>query len=125
VKKIFVSHTREESQAAASLKQQLEQALPGFKVWVSSIDLGLGSAWLQALDRELIGAEALLVLCSSMSAEKPWINFEGGFGHGKRIPVIPVCHRGLRRERLAFPLSMFQACDVSDEGECAALVKTP
>jgi hypothetical protein len=30
---------------------------------VSTVDLGLGQAWLQALEKELKGAKAVLVLC--------------------------------------------------------------
>ncbi len=122
MKKIFVSHVREESAAAIALKQQLEAAVPGVTVWVSSVDLSLGQAWLQALEKELKGAKALLVLCGGQSATKPWINFESGFGHGKRIPVVPICHRGLRKEHLPYPLSMFQACEAGDPDDCARLV---
>jgi hypothetical protein len=120
--KIFVSHVREDKIAAVALKKQLETALPGAAVWVSSIDLGLGAAWLQAIEKELKGAKAMVVLCGSQSAGKPWINFESGFGHGKKMPVIPVCHRGLRKNQLPYPLSIFQPCDAADSDECAALV---
>jgi hypothetical protein len=120
--KIFVSHIREEKTAAIVLKAELEKALPGVTVWVSSIDLQLGEAWLQALEKELKGAKAVLVLCSLQSAGKPWINFESGFGYSKRMPVIPVCHRTLRKQQLPYPLRIFQACDVADPDDCANLV---
>jgi hypothetical protein len=120
--KIFVSHIREEKTAAVALKARLEAALPGVTVWVSSVDLGPGTPWLQTLETHLKGAKAVIVLCSRQSAGKPWINFEGGFGHGKHLPVIPVCHRGLQRGKLPHPMSIFQSCDVADPDDCAALV---
>jgi hypothetical protein len=39
------------------------------------------------------------------------------------MPVIPICHRGLSKQQLPYPLSIFQACEAADPEECANLVR--
>jgi hypothetical protein len=107
--KVFLSHIAEEGPLAAAVKQALETAVVDLEIFVSGVDIQLGQAWLDSLDRAFDNSKAVLVLCSRRSIARPWVNFEGGGGWGRRIKVIPVCHGGLTREDLPHPFSIFQS----------------
>jgi TIR domain-containing protein len=107
--KVFLSHIAEEGPLAAAMKRTLEEAVDDFEVFVSGVDIQLGQAWLDALDRAFDNSRAVLVLCSPRSIIRPWVNFESGGGWGRRVQVIPICHAGLTKRDLPHPLSMFQA----------------
>ncbi|WNM60547.1 toll/interleukin-1 receptor domain-containing protein [Candidatus Nitrospira neomarina] len=107
--KVFLSHIAEEGPLAAAMKRALEEAIADFEVFVSGVDIKLGRAWLDALDRAFDNSSAVLVLCSPRSIARPWVNFESGGGWGRRVQVIPICHGGLIKKELPHPFSMFQA----------------
>jgi hypothetical protein len=60
-------------------------------------------------------AQVELIICSEDSVKRPWINFEAGAGWVKGIPVIPVCHTGMRPVDLPIPLNMLQAVEAAQE----------
>ena len=114
--KIFISHISEEAALASVLKEWIESTFLGqVDVFVSEHDISSGQQWFQRLGEELTDAKAMLVLCSERSVSSPWINFEAGAGHVKRIPVIPICYAGLRKDTLPAPLLFFQGLDVGAE----------
>lgn len=119
--KIFLSHISEESQLAQEIKQNLEEALPTVKIFVSAVDVHLGDAWLKEIDKALSDSRAVLVLCSQNSTRRPWINFESGGGWSRRLPVIPICHGDLKKEKLPYPLNIFQGIDLDNERNCEEL----
>jgi hypothetical protein len=97
--------------------------MPELSVWVSSTDLDLGGNWTVELERALREAKAIITLCSAKSLERPWLNYESGFGAGKNVPVIPVCHAGLARDRVPKPLSDFLAVDLREADGWRRLVR--
>jgi hypothetical protein len=119
---VFLSHVAEEAPVAERLKAELERALVGARVFVSSRDVALGDEWLGKLAHAVDHAKALVVLCSPRSIEKPWLNFESGAGWSRRRPVVPVCHAGLTKEKLPAPLSMFQGLEIARADDCSGLV---
>lgn len=121
--RIFLSHISEEAKLAGTIKEQLELALPGAEVFVSAVDIHLGQAWLKAIDEALANAKAVVVLCSPRSIKRPWVNFESGGGWSRGLPVIPLCHGGLRKEELPHPLSIFQGMDLDGARDCEALAQ--
>jgi hypothetical protein len=52
---------------------------------------------------------------------RPWVNFECGCAWTKRVPIIPICHSGLRKADLPQPLSQFQSLEL-DQPEFSALL---
>lgn len=118
---VFVSHIHEEARIASVLNQWVESTFAGqTSVFVSSdsADIGPGTKWFSTIERELGSARALIVLCSPRSIGRSWINFETGCAWIKGIPVIPLCHSGLKPSDLAPPLSLTQGLDLSDD-KCA------
>ncbi len=110
----FISHISEEAAEARALKTALEQALDGVQIFVSASDLHLGDPWLGEIQKALREARVLIALCSPASLRRPWLNFESGAGWGRRLPVVPVCIRGLRKDDLPDPLHIFQGLELRD-----------
>jgi hypothetical protein len=122
---IFISYINEESVLAGALKDWIESTFAGqCSVFVSTDADGIppGTRWVERIDQALEDAEVLIVLCSPSSVKRPWVNFEAGCGFIKRVPVIPVCHSGLRKEQLPLPLSIFQAQDIADDDFSKSLI---
>jgi hypothetical protein len=115
--KVFISHVAEEAKLAEILKTHVQRDFLGMiDVFVSSdsSSISVGNKWLNEVDQALKSAEVELILCSEESVSRPWINFEAGAGWVKGIPVVPVCHTGLRPVDLPIPLSMLQAIEATD-----------
>jgi len=116
--KIFVSHISEESPLAAVLKTNLSSDFLGLvEVFVSSDleSIAAGSNWLVSLEQALREATVLIALCSHASINRPWVNFEVGAAWVKSIPIVPVCHTGLKPRDLPIPYSVLQAVEASSE----------
>jgi hypothetical protein len=114
---IFLSHISEEAELANALKGWIESTFAGqCKVFVSSSpdDLPPGRKWLDQIDTALEMSEALLVLCSPLSINRPWINFETGCAWVKKVPIFPICHSGKKVDQLPQPLAQFQALELSN-----------
>lgn len=115
--KIFISHFFEEAQIAFVLKKWIETTFPGnCEVFVSSDtkDMLLGEDWMHIIKKELDESKIILLICSPISIERPWINFEAGCGWIKKIPIIPICHSGLDVSSLPPPYSSRNAIELHD-----------
>lgn len=116
-RKLFISHISTEAELAKGLKAQLERDFPGLDrpIFVSSDleTIKAGDKWLARVEKALKEADLQLVLCSEESVGRPWVNFEAGAVWLRGIPVIPVCHSGMKRDQLPVPLSTLQAIEVS------------
>jgi hypothetical protein len=116
--KVFVSHIAEETTLARILQSHIEKDFLGMiDVFVSSDrrSISVGAKWLHEIDAALQVAKIEIVLCSQDSVCRPWVNFEAGAGWVKGIPVIPVCHTGMRPVDLPVPLNMLQAIQATDK----------
>ncbi len=108
-KRAFVSHISDEGVVATALKNVLRRDFLGLlDVFVSSDEesIAAGEDWLHSIERALKDSGMLVVLCSPDSVTRPWINFEAGAAWMRGIPLVPVCHAGLRPSDLPMPLSL-------------------
>ncbi len=122
---IFISHIYEEAALAIVLKDWIESTFLGNCIVFVSSDansLPAGTRWLEHMDAALQAANVMVVLCSSQSVQRPWVNFETGCAWARDIPVIPVCHTGLAKGNLPRPLAEFQGIDATDDGFPAAFL---
>jgi hypothetical protein len=113
---VFISHIHEEASLARALGQELELMFAGkLKGFVASEadSIREGSAWLEGIRQGLASASVALILVSSRSKERPWINFEAGAVAFAK-PMIPVCHSGLHPTQLPQTLQGWQAIDLVD-----------
>jgi hypothetical protein len=99
------------------LKQRLDKDFLGLlDIFVSSDrkTIEAGQKWLEEIDKALKCAHLQIVLCSKESVGRPWVNFEAGAVWLRGIPVIPVCHSGLRVSDLPVPLSLLQGVEANE-----------
>src|SRR5438034_2526227 len=116
--KLFVSHVTEEAPLAEILKVHLSRDFLGLvDIFVSSDmdSIAAGDNWLQTLEQALRESSTLLVLCSYASINRPWVNFEVGAAWISRIPIVPICHSGLRPSALPMPFNVLQAIEANSE----------
>ena len=114
---VFISHIIQEAQLAELFKSQISQDFLGMiDIFVSSDGTGIsvGSKWLNDIDAALKNAKVELIICSEDSVKRSWINFEAGAGWVKGIPIVPICHTGLRPVDLPIPLNMLQGIEATD-----------
>lgn len=114
---VFLSHIAEEKPLALSLKKSIEAAfLDLVDVFVSSDpeSIAFGQKWLDGISGALKSCAIELVLCSPISIQRPWINFEAGAGWVRGIPVVPLCHSGINKDKLPIPLKLLQAANLGD-----------
>jgi DNA-binding MarR family transcriptional regulator len=115
---VFVSHITEESEVAKVIKEWVESTFLGqFDVFVSSDSdsIPAGTKWLDEITNAITSSKIILLLCSSNSIHRPWINFEAGCGWAKSIPVIPICYGGLSRNELPPPINALQALNLDEQ----------
>lgn len=120
---VFISHISAETEIAQWLKAKLHRDFLGaLDIFVSSdrLTIEAGRRWLDEVDKALKSADLQILLCSRESVGRPWVNFEAGAVWLRGIPVVPVCHSGLKVEDLPAPLNMLQGIALSDQ---AGLVK--
>jgi hypothetical protein len=109
--KLYISHVSEEALFALLLKDFIESTFLGQVEAVlscSSADSAEDRKWLQGIDGALDSAKLLLLLCSPRSIQHGWIHFEAGCAWMKNLPVLVVCHSGLKSGELPPPLSVFE-----------------
>jgi hypothetical protein len=115
--RVFISHISTESALAEGLKKRLQGDFLGLlDIFVSSdqTTIAAGKKWLDEVDEALKAADLAIVLASTASVGRPWVNFEAGALWLRGIPVIPICHSGMRPIDLPVPLSMLQSILFSD-----------
>lgn len=114
---VFISHITEEKELADKFKRLIETNFLGMiEVFVSSDEhsVAAGSRWLDNISDSLRNCSVELILCSPKSIKRPWINFEAGAGWVRGIPVIPLCHSGMKPSALPIPLNLLQAATISE-----------
>lgn len=122
---IFISHIAEERDIALALKDLIVSSFLGMlDVFVSSdyTSISLGNKWLDDITTALKNCAVEVVICSPVSVEKQWINFEAGSGWIKDIPVIPLCHSGLEPADLPIPLKLLQGAKATEETSIRSLL---
>jgi len=116
---IFISHISEETSIAEILKDWIESTFLGqCEVFASSDreNLPAGDKWIGEIDQALDSAVAFLVLFSPTSLKRPWVNVQTGWGWIKGLPIIPICHSGLKKDDLPPRISSFQGIEIDSDG---------
>jgi hypothetical protein len=121
---VFISHITPERDIAIAFKDLIEMSfLTLIEVFVSSDEdsIGMGQRWLDNITTALQTCSIEIVLCSPLSVNRPWINFEAGAGWVRNIPVIPLCHSGLEPSKLPLPLNLLQAATANEGASLAKI----
>jgi TIR domain len=118
-KQVFISHISSESQLAVVLKAVLDRHFGGLlDVFVSSdrTTIRAGRRWMDEVEQGLEAADLQIVLCSTESIGRPWVNFEAGAAWIRGLPIVPVVHSGMTIDELPAPLSFLQGIDCRASG---------
>ena len=85
--KVFLSYARDDVSAAKPLAECIARA--GHQVWWDHQIEG-GSRFTAEIDRELKGADAVVVIWTKSSVESPWVQDEAAEGrdNGRLVPVL-------------------------------------
>lgn len=121
---IFISHTHADRQLAAALRNIVEEAFSGVvKAFISSDPtptggIAPGSEWYSEIHAQLRLAEAVWVLATRSSIERPWIYWEAGVGKASCSGGVVVLRIGLDSGDVPSPLGNFQSYDglISGDG---------
>ena len=114
---IFISFIHEEEPVAVAVKELLRPSLGKWNVFLSSDkwQIFAGEQWLDRIKAELQPAKVVILLLSSRSVKRPWVNFEAGAAWLTGKVIIPACFAGLSKDDLPKPYSNFQALDLPDD----------
>ena len=115
---VFISHISEETSIAEVLRDWIESTFLGqCEVFASSDreNLPAGHNWIGEIDQALHSALAFVVLCSPASLMRPWINVQTGWAWIKGLPVMPICHSGLKKNDLPPQISSFHVMEIDSD----------
>ena len=124
---VFISHIVPEKAVALKLQSLIQTSFSNaFPVFVSSDpgSLGGGEEWYHHILENLSKGKVILVLMSPESVDRPWINFEAGFGKGQKSRVIPLAFNGLSFDTLDYPLKGLQGYYLSALKEILSEIST-
>lgn len=124
---VFVSHIIDESMLARALQDHLKRDFLGLlDVFVSSDgeSISAGANWLSTISEALKRAKLEIIVCSRVSVGRPWVNFEAGAAWIRDVPVVPVCHSGLKPTDLPMPLRVLNGIEARDPAGLASLYKS-
>ncbi len=128
-KGIFISQIHEEAELALILQRALQDEFAGMvPVFMSSdeISIGAGSEFMRKIETNLRDCCGAILLVSSVSVCRLWVNFELGAiwarnmllpPGGQDIPRIPLCHSGMVPANLPPLLGMLDASLASNAGD--------
>lgn len=114
---IFISHIHPEQAVARVLKHYISAAFQShIHVFVSSDGTSIsgGEQWFNQTITTLRKSSVVLVLLSTESKNRPWINFEAGFGVGVNALVLPVAMSSFNFRSLEAPLNEFNGRIIDD-----------
>jgi|GEM_PF-6716075 len=89
---IFISYSRENTDKKDQIVADLIDF--GFSVWVDSINIPYGSAWLEKIQEGIKNSKVLLYLGSKDAMVSPNVGFELGFAMCCETIIIPTLIKG-------------------------------
>jgi hypothetical protein len=105
---VFLSYCSAETRIGDFLREILVNDFIGLVNFFFASDftsIPAGSRWLEDVIVGLRNAQLHVIVCSSHSIGRPWIHYEAGAARVRGIPIIPLCHGGLKPAQLPVPLS--------------------
>ncbi len=124
---VFISFIHEEAGYAEAVQAFITQILgPEAKPFLSSDKLQVyaGEKWLDRIMDELKEAKVVILMLSTESMKRPWVNFEAGAAWTREIKTIPVCFGGLGKDFIPKPYSNLQAVDLQSYGDDEYLARS-
>lgn len=102
---IFISYSKKDHDFAWKLADDLVKA--GHKVWIDR-SLQVGEDWEQTIEKQLAGADEVIVVLSGNAIASKWVQHEGSIAYGLRKRIYPVLIEEIPTEDLPIWMSKFQ-----------------
>lgn len=114
--KLFISHASSDAEFANAVKQEIEKVFAnGVDVFCTSSPgtIQVGADWLQDIESKLAATQAVIVIVTPVSIERPWLWFELGAtwskGRAGTCKIYPLCAPEVNMGELPSPLDRLQA----------------
>jgi len=113
---LFISHATSDSEFAEAVKQEIDKVFAnGINIFSTSSPgaIPAGNDWLSDIENRLNTAQAIIVIVTPVSIERPWLWFEIGAtwlnGRKGDCRIYPLCAQEINLSELPEPLSRLQA----------------
>jgi TIR domain len=117
---LFISHASTDGEFANALKAELDKVFgDALAVFSSSSPgaIGGGEDWLDNVEKRLASADAIVVIVTPVSVERPWLWFEVGATWLKsrlgNCRIYPLCVPEIDLNELPSPLNRLQARSIA------------
>jgi hypothetical protein len=114
--RLFISHASSDGDFANAVKQEIEKVFAnGVDVFCTSSPgtIAAGADWLNEIEARLATAQAVIVIITPVSIERPWLWFEVGAtwskGRAGNCRIYPLCAPEIELSSLPSPLDRLQA----------------
>lgn len=113
---VFISHATSDKEFANAVKQEIEKVFAnGVSVFCTSSPgaIPAGNDWLSEIEQRLAVTQAIIVIITPVSIERPWLWFEVGASWSKskadQCHIYPLCAPEVDISSLPAPLDRLQA----------------
>lgn len=87
-KRVFISHSSKDSEAANQICELLESS--GLKCWIAPRDIPFSSVWAGEISKAISESSAFLFLSSQASNQSPHVSREIQLAVESMVPIIPI-----------------------------------
>jgi hypothetical protein len=126
--KLFISHATSDGEFANTVKQEIEKVFAnGVDVFCTSSPgtIQVGADWLQDIENKLAATQAVIVIITPVSIERPWLWFELGAtwskGRAGTCKIYPLCAPEVEMGALPSPLDRLQALSMGKTADLKLL----
>jgi hypothetical protein len=121
---IFISYTASDEEIATKFGECLSEAFLGqFDFFVSAVDIDAGSEWRKVVHEKLQECVLLIVIATSRSAHRAWINYEVGAASVQDKTVIAVVSPDYSHQQLPSTYDTRQAVNASNSNDLTKLLR--
>lgn len=113
---LFISHASSDGEFASVLQAEIQKVFAdGINVFCTSSPGAIGASvdWLKTIEEKLNSAQAVIVIVTPVSIERPWLWFEVGASwlraRKDEVAIYPLCAPEIDFNDLPSPLDRLQA----------------
>jgi hypothetical protein len=125
---LFISHAASDAEFANAVKQEIEKVFAnGVNVFCTSSPgaIPVGKDWLSDVEEKLGVAQAIIVIITPVSIERPWVWFEVGAtwakGRTGECRIYPLCAAEIDLSNVPSPLDRLQALSIGKAADLKLL----
>ena len=125
--RLFISHAHSDGEFRGAIQREIDKIFAnGINVFSTSSPgaIPAGNEWLDEIERKLETTQAVIVIITPISIERPWIWFELGATWSKSrtgdCRIYPLCAPEIALSNLPAPLNRLQALSMGRASDITA-----